>query len=155
MEKVMNTKFRVFIKASTCIPAPMYSVSTVQLISSSYKIENLTLKTTFQLCQWTPLYFKNSENLVCNNHNDDINSNCCYHTGDSLEIESCLDEYSRWSVTSLRGPGERNFNVVSHKPKLTGTDWIELNWCARWFMGYSIKISSPRSPQWRHRSPGL
>ena len=25
-------------------------------------------------------------------------------------------------MTSLRGPGERNFNAVSHKPKLTGTD---------------------------------
>ena len=61
---------------------------------------------------------------------------------------------TRWSVTSLRGPGERNFNAVSHKPKLTGTDWIELNWCARWFMGYGIKISFPRPPQWRHRSPG-
>ena len=60
---------------------------------------------------------------------------------------------SRWSVTSLRGPGERNFNAVSHKPKLTGTDWIELNWCAHWLMGYGIKISIPRSPQWRHRSP--
>ena len=24
-------------------------------------------------------------------------------------------------MTSLRGPGERNFNAVSHKPKLTGT----------------------------------
>ena len=23
---------------------------------------------------------------------------------------------SRWSVTSLRGPGQRNFNAVSHKP---------------------------------------
>ena len=56
-------------------------------------------------------------------------------------------------MTSLRGPGERNFNAVSHKPKLTGTDWIELNWCARWFMGYGIKISFPRPPQWRHRSP--
>ena len=62
---------------------------------------------------------------------------------------------TRWSVTSLRGPGERNFNAVSHKPKLTGTDWIELNWCARWFMGYGIKISFPRPPQWRHRSPGM
>ena len=61
---------------------------------------------------------------------------------------------SRWSVTSLRGSGERNFNAVSHKPKLTGTDWIELNWCACWFMGYGIKISFPRPPQWRHRSPG-
>ena len=50
---------------------------------------------------------------------------------------------ARWSVTSLRGPGERNFNAVSHKSKLTGTDWIELNWCARWFMGYGIKILSP------------
>ena len=57
-------------------------------------------------------------------------------------------------MTSLRGPGKRNFNAVSHKPKLTGTDWIELNWCARWFMGYCIKISLPRAPQWRHRSPG-
>ena len=57
-------------------------------------------------------------------------------------------------MTSLRGPGERNFNAVSHKPKLTGTDWIELNWCARWFMGYGIKISFPRPLQWRHRSPG-
>ena len=27
-------------------------------------------------------------------------------------------------------------------------------WCARWFMGYGIKISFPRPPQWRHRSPG-
>ena len=63
-------------------------------------------------------------------------------------------QYSRWSMTSLRGPGERNFNAVSHKPKLTGTDWIELNWCARWFMGYGIKISFPRPPQWRLRSPG-
>ena len=62
--------------------------------------------------------------------------------------------YPRWSVTSLRGPGERNFNAASHKPKLTGTDWIELNWCARWFMGYGIKISFPRPLQWRHRSPG-
>ena len=48
-------------------------------------------------------------------------------------------------MTSLQGPGERNFNAVSHKPKLTGTDWIELNWCVRWFMGYGIKISFPRS----------
>ena len=31
-------------------------------------------------------------------------------------------------MTSLRGPGESNFNAVSHKPKLTGKDWIELNW---------------------------
>ena len=31
---------------------------------------------------------------------------------------------------------------------------IELNWCARWLMGYGIKISFPRLPQWRHRSPG-
>ena len=69
----------------------------------------------------------------------------------------CLNkrDLSRWSVTSLRGPGERNFNALSHKPELTGTDWIELNWCARWFMGYGIKISFPRPPQWRHRSPGL
>ena len=62
---------------------------------------------------------------------------------------------TRWSVTSLREPGERNCNAVSHKPKLTGTDWIELNWCPRWFMGYGIKISFPRPPQWRHRSPGI
>jgi len=26
------------------------------------------------------------------------------------------NDISRWSVTSLRGPGERNFNAVSHKP---------------------------------------
>ena len=28
--------------------------------------------------------------------------------------------------------------------------------CSRqlWFMGYGIKISFPRPPQWRHRSPG-
>ena len=31
---------------------------------------------------------------------------------------------------------------------------FELNWCARWFMGYAIKISFPRPPQWRHRSLG-
>ena len=30
---------------------------------------------------------------------------------------------------------------------------IELNWCARWLMGYGIKISIPRPSQWRHRSP--
>ena len=33
-----------------------------------------------------------------------------------------LDLASRRSVTSLGGPGERNFNAVSHKPKLTGKD---------------------------------
>ena len=66
----------------------------------------------------------------------------------------CDSLHSRWSVTSLQGPGERNFNAVSHKPKLTWTDWIELNWCACWLMGYGIKVSYPRPPQWRHRSPG-
>ena len=30
---------------------------------------------------------------------------------------------------------------------------IELNWCTRWLMGYGIKISIPRPPRWRRRSP--
>ena len=55
----------------------------------------------------------------------------------------------------IAGAWGKKFNAVSHKPKLTGTDWIELNWCARWLMGYGIKISFPRPPQWRHRSPGM
>ena len=47
---------------------------------------------------------------------------------------------SRWSVTSLRGPGERNFNAVSHKPKLTGTDWIGARVC---LWGTTLKFLSP------------
>ena len=59
-----------------------------------------------------------------------------------------------WSVTSLRGPGERNFNAVSHKPTRAPIQFSSI--CSRqlWFMGYGIKISFPRPPQWRHRSPG-
>ena len=62
--------------------------------------------------------------------------------------------HSRWSVTSLRGPGERNFNAVSHKPTRAPIQFNSI--CSRhlWFMGYGIKISFPRPPQWRHRSPG-
>ena len=33
---------------------------------------------------------------------------------DSFDKEKFLEISSRWSVTSLRGPGERNFNAVSH-----------------------------------------
>ena len=70
----------------------------------------------------------------------------CYWS--TITILWDMSIHTGWSVTSLRGPGERNFNAVSHKPKLTGTDWIELNWCARsWLMGYGIKISIPRAPQ--------
>ena len=61
---------------------------------------------------------------------------------------------SRWSVTSLRGLGDRNFNAVSHQP--TRAPILFNSICSRqlWFMGYGIKISFPRPPQWRHRSPG-
>ena len=57
-------------------------------------------------------------------------------------------------MTSLRGPGERNFNAVSHKPTRAPIQFNSI--CSRqlWFMGYGIKISFPRPPQWRHRSPG-
>ena len=50
--------------------------------------------------------------------------------------------------------GERNFNVVSHKPTRAPIQFNSI--CSRqlWFMGYGIKISFPRPPQWRHRSPG-
>ena len=42
----------------------------------------------------------------------------------------------------------------SHQPNLA--PWFEnsSHWCTRWFMGCGIKISFPRPPQWRHRSPG-
>ena len=60
---------------------------------------------------------------------------------------------SRWSVTSFWGPGDRNFNAVSHQPTLAPIQFNSI--CSRqlWLMGYGIKISFPRPPQWRHRSP--
>ena len=54
----------------------------------------------------------------------------------------------------IAGHGERDFNAVSHKPTRALIQFNSI--CSRqlWFMGYGIKISSPRPPQWRHRSPG-
>ena len=51
-------------------------------------------------------------------------------------------------MTSLRGPGERNFNAVSHKPKSAPIQFNSI--CSRqlWFMGYTaLKFlsSGPRS----------
>ena len=69
-------------------------------------------------------------------------------------ISHHLSTTTRWSVTWLRGPGERNFNAISHKPTRAPIQFNSI--CSRqlWFMGYGIKISFPRPPQWRHRSPG-
>ena len=49
-------------------------------------------------------------------------------------------------MTSLRGPGERNFNAISHKPTRAPIQFNSM--CSRqlWFMGYGIKISFPRPP---------
>ena len=46
-------------------------------------------------------------------------------------------------MTSLRGPGQRNFNAVSHKPTRAPIQFNSI--CSRqlWFMGCGIKISFP------------
>ena len=43
----------------------------------------------------------------------------------------------------MLGPGEKNFNAVSHKPTRAPIQFNSI--CSRqlWFMGYGIKISSP------------
>ena len=46
-------------------------------------------------------------------------------------------------MTSLRGPGERHYNALSHQPTRAPIQFNSICSPQLWFMGYGIKISFP------------